>query len=191
MRGPLCAVEVDAPRQSWASGALSGRVVVRGVVRPRTVRILYSRSFPCSVAQAYAWLTDYQDDDPRRTHAVQKTRRVVKRTKESVVFEAEIGIGNASIHALADIRLDPPDHWVNTFVGGPLAGSVYDYRLTPDPAGCRLVIVHDIRATRLTTWLRLLVGRGLIRREIHQQWEGFAASMQNDLSQAPGGTVAA
>jgi len=160
-------------------------------VKARTVTLRYSRTVPFSVPEAYAWLTDYRDDDPTRTNAVQKTRRVISRTNEGAVLEAELQFGKSVIWALAEIKLSPPDRWQATFLKGPLKGSVYEYRLTPIPGGCRLDIDHHIRATRLRTWLTVMIGRRAILRQIHKMWEGFAASMAREIPRAPAGPLAA
>lgn len=148
------------------------------------VVIHYERTFPHPLAQAYAWLTDYQDDDPARTTHVVKKRPVISRTKDVVVLEGEIEVLGQRAKGRAEVHLFPPDRWEARFQrrdGSP--GSLYRYRLEPlGDQACRLVVDYGLAARKPATRLKLRLLKPLARREIHRMWEGFAASMARDLA---------
>jgi hypothetical protein len=150
-------------------------------VTQRIVRIPYERTFPVPVAQAYAWLTDYQDDDPQRTTAVIKSRPVLERHEDRVVLDGTLEILGRRGRGKAEVRLFPPDHWTASILEGSGRGSVYDYRLTPVPEGCRLHVDYRISTRRLRSYLRVLLARRLVWKELDTMWDGFARSMQRDL----------
>ena len=153
-------------------------------MEPAFVTIPYARVLPYPVEQAYAWLTDYQDDDPQRTTAVVKRRPVLSRTKDKVVMEGELEMLGARGVGTVEVTLHPPDRWVAEIVKGGGKGSVYEYRLTPHPAGSRLDVAYRVRVRRWSSRLRLLVARPLLRRELHRMWDGFAAAMEREIPRA-------
>lgn len=150
-------------------------------MEPTFVTLPYARSFPYPVDVAYAWLTDYQDDDPQRTTAVVKRRPVLLRTRDRVVMEGELEMLGARGVGTVEVALHPPDRWVAEIVKGGGKGSIYEYRLTPIPGGCRLDVRYRVRVRRWGSRIRLLLARPLLRRELHRMWDGFAAAMEREL----------
>jgi hypothetical protein len=151
-------------------------------VEPTFVVIPYSRTFPYPVDQAFAWLTDYQDDDPSRTDAIVERRTVAAREKDVVTLDATVTMFGVTGSGVAEVRLFPPDRWVATVVKGSGRGSVYEYRLTPAPGGgSRLDVAYRIAVRRWRSRLRVLFARPFARRELHRMWEGFARSMAEEL----------
>jgi hypothetical protein len=137
----------------------------------------YTRRFPFPLPQAYAWLTDYRDDDPQRTGHIIKKRPVVERTKDRVVLEGELELLGRRMRGRAEVHLSPPDRWEARFQNG----TVYRYRLEPDGAGCVLRVEYRIRTRRWRRFLGLLLARGRVLREIDAMWDGFARSMAAEL----------
>lgn len=152
-------------------------------MKPAFVTIRYSRRFPQDVGRAFAWLTDYQDDDPARTTAVVKRRPVLSRTADKVILEGELEMLGVRGAGTVEVSLFPPDRWVAEIVKGAGRGSVYEYRLTATPeGGSRLDVAYRVRVRRWPSRFRLWIARPLIRRELDTMWDGFAASMARELA---------
>jgi len=146
------------------------------------VVIRWSRELPVPLDQAYAWLTDYQDDDPARTTAIIVKRPVKERTKDKVVLEGELDVLGRRFKGTAHVHLFPPDRWEARFFhrdGSP--AHLYTYQLTPTARGCRLDVVYNMHARRLKSRLKLLLAKGRIYRAIDTMWDGFIAHMERDL----------
>ncbi|MCA1814650.1 MAG: SRPBCC family protein, partial [Halobacteriales archaeon] len=146
----------------------------------------WSRELRVPLGPAYAWLTDYQDDDPQRAGAIIKARPVVERTRDKVVLQGHLEVLGRTMSGTADVHLFPPDRWEARFrhKDGGLNGSVYLYKLTPTANGCRLDVDYRFRARRLKSKLRLTLAKPAIRRELDKMWDGFIASMERDLKVA-------
>lgn len=150
-------------------------------MEPTFVTIPYTRRFPYPVDQAYAWLTDYQDDDPQRTTAVVKRRPVLERTPDKITMEGELEFFGQRGTGIVEVKLHPPDRWVAEIVKGGGRGSIYEYRLTPAEGGSRLDVRYRVRVKRWGSRLRLLLARPLVRREIHRMWDGFEDAMRREM----------
>lgn len=150
-------------------------------MEPTFVTIPFTRRFPYPVDQAYAWLTDYQDDDPQRTTAVVKRRPVVSRSKDKVVMEGELEMLGVRGTGTVEVSLHPPDRWVAEIVKGAGRGSRYEYKLTPAPDGCRIDVKYHVRVRRWGSRLRVTFAKPLLRRELRTMWDGFAASMEREM----------
>lgn len=147
----------------------------------------YRREFPVPLEQAYAWLTDYQDDDPQRTTAVIKHRPVLERAPDRVLLDGTLEILGRRGRGKAEVRFFPPDRWVATIVEGSGRGSVYEYRLFPSGRGCQLEVQYRIRVRRLRRRLALMLRKRAVWRELDAMWEGFARSMLRELAPAAAG----
>lgn len=153
---------------------------------PRAVTYRYEAELPYPIEQAYAWLTDYQDDDPSLTTAVVRKRRVVKRTPEEVVLDGEIENLGHTWTGRATIALHPQEHrWVATLREGRM---VNEYWLTPTPRGCLLRVDYHVYARRWTNRLKLRLARGRVRRELDAMWGGFLGAMERELARVPSPT---
>lgn len=150
-------------------------------MKPAFVTIAYTRPFPYPVDQAYAWLTDYQDDDPARTTAVVKRRPVLKREPGKITMEGELEMLGVRGTGIVEVSLHPPDRWVAEIVKGGGRGGLYEYQLSATPEGCRLDVRYRVRVRRWSSRLRLMIAKPLLRRELRTMWDGFAASMAKDL----------
>lgn len=150
------------------------------------VDIPYVRVFPYPVDVAYAWLTDYDDQDAQRAGAIIAQREVVKRDGDTVVLDAELVTLGRRSKGRAEVTLFPKEHrWVATLHGGR---AVYTYQLTPVPQGARLEVHYRIAARRWTRRAVLTLAKPRIRREIDAMWAGFARAMERELAQ-PAPTV--
>lgn len=149
------------------------------------VDITYTRVLPYPVDVAYAWLTDYRDDDHTRTDRVLARRTVAERAPDRVLMDVELDIVGRT-KARAEVRLFPPDRWEARPIGrhGP-SKTVYTYQLEPAPGGSRLTVVYH---TRVRNPVRRTVARlmlPVLRARIARMWDGFAAAMAKDLGATP------
>lgn len=150
------------------------------------VPIRYSREFPHPLEQAYAWLTDYRDDDPQRTDAVQVERRVLRVDGDTIRMTGKLHILGSTGEGEVEVKLIPPYRWRATLVKGAGRGSVYEYRLTPTGKDrTRLDVVYNVRAKRFSRRVQLWFARPFVRRELARMWDGYARSMAKDLAAAP------
>jgi hypothetical protein len=153
----------------------------------RHVTIPYTRTFPYSVEEAFAWLTDYTDEDAGLTDAVVLARPVREKRGDRVILDGTLSFLGVKQEGTVEVRLHPPDRWEATIVNGPGRGSVYAYRLTGTPSGgSRLDVAYRIRVKRLRGWLKLQIVKPFVRREIARMWGGFAASMARELAEGAG-----
>ncbi|HWG89996.1 MAG TPA: SRPBCC family protein [Candidatus Thermoplasmatota archaeon] len=146
------------------------------------IDITYTRRIPYPLDVAYAWLTDYQDDDPARAGAVIEERTVASREPGRVVLNACLNLLGTKGRGKAEVLLHPPDHWEARILEGSGRGSHYRYRLDPLPeGGCRLTVVYGVAARRPISRLKVRLLSPLVRRELGRMWDGFAASMEREL----------
>lgn len=143
----------------------------------------YERDLAVPLEQAYAWLTDYQDDDPALTSRVVKRRPVVSRSADKVVLDGEIEVLGRRVKGKAEVHLFPPDRWeARLYRKDGQRGSTFHYRLVPKAQGCRLVVDYHIQARRAATRWKLLLLRPLALRDIRIMWDGFVAAMERDVA---------
>lgn len=153
-------------------------------MRPVVVDIPYTREFPFPIDACYAWLTDYQEDDPQRAGAIIHGRKVLERTPERVLLEVDNTTMGARMSGQAEVRLFPKEYRWEAHGTGRGRGVLYKYQLTPlGPDRTRLEVHYTHRVKRWRTRLVMTLGRPLIRRELDTMWDGFAASMAKDLGQ--------
>lgn len=148
------------------------------------VRLHYERVFPYPIDVAYAWLTDYQDDDPSRTGEIVRKRDVVRRTDREVEVEGELEVMGQRTHGRAVIHLFPEEKRWQAVIGK--GGWIFDYRLVPQGASAsRIVIDYKMGSRRWTRRMTIRLLKPVIRRRIDKMWDGFAASMDRELAAAP------
>lgn len=147
------------------------------------IDVPYVREFSYPVAQAFAWLTDYREDDPARAGAIVRKRQVVKREGNVVTLAGENQMRGLLLKGQAEIHLFPDEQrWEARFVQGAGRGSLYTYRLTPTKTGgSRLEIHYGIRARRFSSRLKVWIAKPFIKAEIHRMWDGFEAAMKQEL----------
>lgn len=152
------------------------------------VDILVTRTFPYPVDVAYAWLTDYQDDDPQRTNAIVTRRTVVKRGEREVEMDVELITLGRAMKGSATVHLFPEERrWQAVAAKGRF---VYDYRLSPTPDGARLDVRYRVATRRFARWLTLTLAKPAIKREVHRMWDGFADAMRRELGEPGRASVA-
>ena len=151
--------------------------------------IHYERDLPHPVDVAYAWLTDYQDDDHERAGAIIKRRIVKEKELDKAgrpvryVLEGELEtLGQSTGIGLATIRLDPDARRWSADIGN--GRWVYEYRLEPRAGGSRLIIDYRFGSRRWRRRLLLTLTKPLIRRELDRMWDGFVAAMAREIPTA-------
>lgn len=148
------------------------------------IRIHVRHDFPHPREVVYAWMTDYQDDDPERAQQTLRRRRVVERSASRVVLEEELELGGVVGRGVFEVDLDPPGHWVARIVRGSGRGSMHDYRLVPSARGCRLLVRYGIQTRRLRAFVRVMLSRRGLRREFEAMWAQLARSLDAELDAA-------
>ncbi|MEA3198862.1 MAG: hypothetical protein QOE90_290 [Thermoplasmata archaeon] len=143
------------------------------------VTIRYRRDVPHPIEPAFAWLTDYQDDDPALTTALVRERRVVARKSDEVHFEGALHTLGRLMPGTGSVKLYPEEHrWVATLGRHWM---VNEYRLTSTAAGCRLDVEYRIYPRKWTRRLAVWLAKPRLKREIGTMWDGFFAQMDKDL----------
>ncbi|HUR69924.1 MAG TPA: hypothetical protein VM370_11820 [Candidatus Thermoplasmatota archaeon] len=151
------------------------------------ITLHYEREFPYPVEVAYAWLTDYADDDHARAGAIIKRRIVVRKELDKdgrpVEFELEgeletlgykTGIGRAIVKLWPDQK-----RWQADISGGRW---LYDYLLVPKGQhACVLKIDYRFGSKRWTRRALLWLNKPRIRRELDTMWDGFAEAMKKEI----------
>lgn len=147
-----------------------------------TVRVRYRRPLPFSIEDAYAWLTDYRDDDAERAGAIIQDRKVLEEDEDRIVLEGKLSTLGRRVDGTAVVKLDPPDHWrAHLYDTRGRPSGIYDYRLEPAEEGSELVVDYHLAAPKLRHKLMLWLGKPLIRRELDTMWEGFVAAMEEEI----------
>lgn len=150
---------------------------------PRPVSIRLVRDMPMAVHQAYAWLTDIQDDDVARAKgAVIRQRKVTHRSATRVVYEGETEVLGRRTPSTTEVTLQPPDAWEARVVAGPRLGSWTTYKLTPHGAGSRLEVHYRFLHEKPVTLLIMRLVKGKIRADLERMWEGYEAEMRREAA---------
>lgn len=147
-----------------------------------TIRI--ARELPLPVDAAYAWLTDYREDDPALAHGVLiSKRKILSRTQNIIRMEGEHRAFGRVIPSVYEVTLSSAERaWTSRVVEGPRRGSVTTYRLTPRGAGASRLdveysLVHDDASGRFI----LRFARPLVRRNLVRMWDGYESAMRADV----------
>lgn len=148
-------------------------------MRPVTIRL--TRRFPHPREAAYAWLTDFQDEDADVAGAVVQARKVVERGPKRVVYDGETEALGARVSSRTEVDLAPPDAWHARVTRGPRTGSATDYRLVPVEGGCELTVTYRFVLRPAGRMLAFRLLKPLVRRELGRMWDGFARAMDADL----------
>jgi hypothetical protein len=150
------------------------------VARPVSIHI--SREIPLPVTDAYAWLTDFQDDDAERAGAVIVHRKVTVREPGRIVYEGETEVMGRRNPATTEVLLAPPDAWEARVIAGPRTGSWTTYKLTPRAGGSRLDVHYRFVHEKPMTMLLLRLVRGRIRRDLERMWSGYETDMRAEMT---------
>lgn len=142
----------------------------------------YERTLPVSVDDAYAWLTDYDADDPDRTDEIIVERVPVEKSEDRIVLEGRLSYMGRDNEGWAEVELDPPDHWTaHVYDDKDRQGGRFEYRLQPTDTGSRLVVDYNLVTPRLRDRVLLTLAKPLLRRRIDAMWDGLVASMVDEL----------
>ena len=148
---------------------------------PGPVHIRVVQRFDRPLADAYAWLTDFTEDDAKHAGAVIQTRKVRERGPKRVVYEGETEVLGRRIWGVSEVDLAPPDRWEARVVEGPRKGSRTTYHLVPRGAGCEITVDYRFVLDDPRRFLLLRVAKPLVARELRKMWRGFAAAMSREL----------
>ncbi|MHB8606655.1 MAG: hypothetical protein ACYDCK_15535 [Thermoplasmatota archaeon] len=143
---------------------------------------VFERFFPYDVATAYAWLTDFTDEDVERANApLLEARHVVERSDKRVVYTGAIRALGRVIPSKNVVDLAPPDRWESRIVEGERTGSQNLYHLRAVPGGCKLRVEYRVVTSNRVSAVALRVARPIVRRGFTRMWDGFDASMRQEL----------
>lgn len=147
------------------------------------VDISLSREFPHPIDDVYAWLTDYQDDDPAIAGTVIEERSVIERHPDRVVMRVKNVIAGKPMKGLAEVRLSPKEYrYEARSLEGDKGAILYTYQLTSlGPSRTRLDVSYKTRVRRFTRRLQVRLATPIIRRQLHRMWDGFTEAMARDL----------
>ena len=124
----------------------------------------------------YRWCTDYSAEDARLEKDTY-VRRVLRRTRSTVVFEDLYELPNGWRWARDVVTLRPPDSWTMTSVGN-FRDVEAEYRLTEVPGDrTRLTLRWRRRGTALGGPNR---PKAVVDREGAQSWRNFAVALERD-----------
>lgn len=151
-----------------------------------TVSVRYERSLDAALDDAFAWLTDYRDDDADRTDAIIEDRRVIERGPERILLEGKLETLGRRIDGTAEVTLNPPDAWTAKLYDTKNRPSgVYEYRLEPREVGCHLIVDYQFVAPKLKHKLMFTLSKPFIKRELDKMWEGFHEAMNEEVAPEP------
>lgn len=148
------------------------------VARPVVIRL--TRKLPLPIERAFAWLTDFQDDDPARAGALLTARKILSRSPERVVFEGEHDTLGRRMRYTQEVLLAPPDAWRSHVIDGPRQGSRNEYRLEAAPGGSVLRVEYRLLHDAPRTLLLMRVAKPLLKRKLAKMWEGYEKAMRED-----------
>lgn len=145
------------------------------------VHIRLRLRLPRAPDAAYAWLTDFEDNDVERAGAVLEMRKVIERAPGRIVYEGEQVVLGRHVTGTTEVTLHPPDRWEARVTKGPRLGSFVHYRLVPDGAGSHLTVDYHLTLVDKRRMLLLRVAKLLVKRELAQMWDGFATAMEREV----------
>lgn len=158
---------------------------------PRPVHVRLTREIPMPVEQAFAWLTDIQDDDVARAEgAVVKHRKVTHRSATRIVYEGETEVLGRRTPSTTEVTLLPPDAWEARVVAGPRLGSWTTYKLTPQGAGSKLALHYRFLHEKAVTRIAMRLVQPKIRADLETMWDGYVADMRREMAQSSSATGA-
>lgn len=152
---------------------------------PPHARMRIRRRFAHDPARVYAWLTDYDEEDPKRAGGVVTKRRVLSRSATRVTMEGELDVIGRAMPGTAEVDLEPPSAWhARFYLKGKTLAFWNDYRVAPDGNGGTLLEVdyHYRMPTLKRRILYHLAGKRRIRRDLDLMWNGFEAAMDRELA---------
>ena len=150
------------------------------------VTVTIRRDVPYPLDTAYAWLTDYQDDDPARAGAIVTKREVIERAEDKVILHGGVATLGIEREGRGEISLHPPDRWeAQLYDAKERKADHYEYRLEPrGEEACELIVDYHFIAPKLKHKVKLNAAKPAVRRELEKMWDGFFAAMDEELTQA-------
>jgi hypothetical protein len=137
--------------------------------------------FRVPLAFAYAWCTDYAEEDPtyaNEDRTIRLQRRILERTRKRVVFENLYDEGRGWAWERHVVTLHPPDRW-HCDGRGSYADVHLDYRLTSLPGGrTRFDMDWSSSPTELSHAPR--PSRRAVEDWVRQLWRRRARAMQRE-----------
>jgi hypothetical protein len=148
------------------------------------LNVTLTRQLPAPVDEAYAWLTDFDADDPRRAGALVLERPVVEEGEDHVILESTVGMLGVGVTSRLRVDLvDPPRRWTVTYLDGLLEGSEVRYELEPaGPGASTHRVEYDLDAPRGLGWLAPAAAP-VTRWQLDRMWAGFEQAMRRELRQ--------
>ena len=152
---------------------------------PFSVRYSFSQKFPVSVEDAFAWCTDYQQDDYALLGNRDARRAVIWVTQSTVLIKDNLSLSNCVIEKEKLVQLYPKWHmWVSTHISGPNKYSQFIYQLFAESHGTSRLDFSALHVEHKET----LTEQGL-KQLTHELrvgdsgiWKLFAEAMKKDLT---------
>lgn len=127
---------------------------------------------------AYAWCTDFRDDDSKITGSV-RIRRVISRTKDRVIYGSSYpGRDGKATGSIYIVSLKPPDSWHMDRFGEDMERG--DYKLTSlGRKLTRLDITFNLKFKRGS---RRGVNKEDLSKRSLERWNKYAAALESDYA---------
>jgi hypothetical protein len=135
------------------------------------------------IGYAYAWCTDFRDDDAKIV-GVPFPRHILRKRRGEYVWIQRYIRGGKEKEGVRFITLEPPNAWHNEAIGDEKESSI-DYRLTPmGKKRTRLTIT--VRATYKTMEPEAKSGLEDI---LSRDWDKYGAALEKDYASGKAATA--
>jgi hypothetical protein len=146
---------------------------------PRPIYEIHA-TFRAPLGFVYRWCTNYTSDDAR-LEGDDYERKILRRSKQEVVYEDLKGGKDGWFWARHVVRLDPPDHWHSDSIGSHRAYSL-DYRLSERPGG-RTELVLRARRRQYGVGVKN-PPKGPWERNVTKAWRTFGRNLERDYARS-------
>ena len=132
--------------------------------------------FRAPLPYVFAWCTDYTPDDAR-LEGEEYTRRILRRTRQNVVYEDLYDEPDGWMWSHQEVDLHPPKHWHANAVGSHREWSI-DYRLSAQKDGSTELWFRGKR--RATGLAGKNPPKARLERELLHMWKNFGRALERD-----------
>ena len=136
---------------------------------------------PAPLDSAYRWCTDYRSDDGRRAGEGYE-RRVLRRTRRTVLFEDTWWERDGWRWRRTEVELHPPDRWVAHSTGNVRDARI-TYRLHELPSGHTQLELRMLR--RPSVWHPEQPRKAAFESYLRSMWGSLARALASERAKRP------